>query len=280
VISSNLLCARADCWIIIAVDPVEIYQRLSTARRLAQQVEPPSRSYSGFSLAAGYAVARLLDEEMLAAGAMRVGKKLGFTNQDVWSHVGLDTPFWSPMYDTTVTETPSVSLAGLVQPRIEPEIILGSSADLPAGASAAEIGAAIGWAAAGFEIVQCHYPRWEMTPADAVADAGVHAILVVGERVDIDPAGAAALADVDVELLRGETVVSRGRGSNALGGPVQAIAWLLRIPGVDGLVAGDIVTTGTLTPAHPLTPGECWRLAATGGPGLRGLTLHVDAGEN
>jgi 2-oxo-3-hexenedioate decarboxylase len=105
--------------------------------------------YSDFSLAAGYAVARLLDEEMLAGGAMRVGKKLGFTNQEVWSHMGLDTPFWSPMYDTTVTEAPSVSLAGLVQPRIEPEIILGFSADLPAGAPAAEIGAAIGWAAVG-----------------------------------------------------------------------------------------------------------------------------------
>jgi 2-oxo-3-hexenedioate decarboxylase len=280
VISSNLLCARADCWIIIAVDPVEIYQRLATARRLARQVDPPSRIYSDFSLADGYAVARLIDEEMLAGGAMRVGKKLGFTNQDVWSHVGLDTPFWSPMYDTTVTDTLSVPLAGLVQPRIETEIILGFSADLPARASATEIGAAIGWAAAGFEIVQCHYPRWEMTPADAVADAGLHAILVIGERVDIDPAGSAALADVDVELLRGETVVSRGRGSNALGGPVQAIAWLLRIPGVDDLVAGDIVTTGTLTSAHPLTPGECWRFTATGGPGLRGPTLHVEPGEN
>jgi hypothetical protein len=57
VISGNLLCAGFDCWIIIAVDAVEIYRRLSTARRLAQQVEPPSRICSDFSLAAGYAVA-------------------------------------------------------------------------------------------------------------------------------------------------------------------------------------------------------------------------------
>jgi 2-keto-4-pentenoate hydratase len=179
VISGDLLCARVDCWIIIAVDAVEIYRRLSTARRLAKQVEPPSRIYSDFSLAAGYAVARLLDEEMLADGAKRVGTKLAFTNQDVWSQVGLDTPFWSPMYDTTVTETLSVSLAGLVQPRIEPEIILGFRADLPAGAPVAEIGAAVGWAAAGFEIVQCHYPRWEMTP---VTETRVEAPAVLCSR--------------------------------------------------------------------------------------------------
>jgi 2-keto-4-pentenoate hydratase len=65
--------------------------------------------YSDFSLAAGYAVARLLDQEMLAGGAVRVGTKLGFTNQEVWSQVGLDMPFWSPMYDTTVTPRPAGS---------------------------------------------------------------------------------------------------------------------------------------------------------------------------
>ena len=119
-----------------------------------------------------------------------------------------------------------------------------------------------------------------MTPADAVADAGLHAILVVGERVEINAADASALADVEVELWRDQTLVSRGRGSNALGGPVQAIAWLLRLPGVDGLPAGDIVTTGTLTAAHPLAPRERWRLAATGGPPLCDLTLRVDAAEN
>jgi hypothetical protein len=100
--------ARPDCWIIIAVDPVEIYGRLSTARRLAQQVEPPSRMYSDFSLAAGYALARLLDQEMLAGGAVRVGTKLGFTNQEVWSQVGLDMPFWSPI-STPSTPRPAGS---------------------------------------------------------------------------------------------------------------------------------------------------------------------------
>ena len=133
------------CRILVAMDVGEIARRLSTAHRLAEEVEPPSRIDPGFSLTAGYAVGRLLHEERLATGARRVGTKLGFTNQKVWSQLGLSTPFWSPIYDTTVTDTRSVSLTGMVQPRIEPEIMLGFHADLPAGASAAEISAAIRW---------------------------------------------------------------------------------------------------------------------------------------
>lgn len=267
---------RFDCFIIAAMDVVEIGRRLSTARRLAQVVEPPSRIEPGFSLADGYAVGQLLHEEQIQRGARRVGTKLGFTNQMVWSQLGLSTPFWSPICDTTVTDSGSVSLAGVVQPRIEPEIMLGFDAELPAGATAGAISAAIGWVAVGFEIVQCHYPHWEMEPADAVADGGLHAILVVGERIHLNPADAHALSDVEVDLWQDGTLVSHGRGSHALGGPVHAVAWLLRLPGVDGIRAGDIVTTGTLTTAHPISSGDRWRLAASGGPGLPALTVGFD----
>ena len=59
---------------------------------------------------------------------------------------------------------------------------------------------AIGWAAACFEIVQCHYPRWDLTPADAVADAGLHALLAIGRRVQMGPTDPTALAAVEVDL--------------------------------------------------------------------------------
>jgi len=46
-------------------------------------------------------------------------------------------------------------------------------------------------------------------------------------------------------------------GPSFPGGPLDALRWLLRErPG--GLRAGEIVTTGTLTPAAPVEPGQCW----------------------
>jgi 2-oxo-3-hexenedioate decarboxylase len=103
-----------------------------------------------------------------------------------------------------------------------------------------------------------------MAPADAIADAGLHALLVVGDRVELAATDAKALGQVEVELRRGSVAVARGRGSDALGGPVEAVTWLLRVPGVDGLRPGVIVTTGTLTAAFAIASGESWQLTTTG----------------
>jgi 2-oxo-3-hexenedioate decarboxylase len=197
--------------------------------------------------------------------------KLGFTNRAVWEAVGLTSPFWSPIYETTVTDRREVSLDPFVAPRIEPEIVLGFQGELSPRASATEICSAIGWAAPGFEIVQCHYPDWAMTPADAIADEGLHGVLVVGDRVP-GPFSPAALASTKVELMREHAVVARGSGADALGGPVDAIAWLLRLPSIDGVRAGSIVTTGTLTPAQSVARGERWRSRCTG----PSLSTHLE----
>ena len=239
-------------------------RELLLARARGTVIPPPSKRFPGFSIDDGYAVAQLLHREVLMSGCTMVGLKLGFTNAAAWRRLGLDSPFWAPIYDRTVLETDELSLAPFVAPRIEPEIVVGFASDLLRGASPIEISAAIEWAAAGFEIVQCHYPEWEVTPADAIADAGLHGVLLVGERVSLDEGDAHELANVVVELRQGNDVVAEGRGANALGGPAEAIAWLLRLTGIRGIRAGTIVTTGSLTPALAIAGGETWNLTPSG----------------
>jgi 2-oxo-3-hexenedioate decarboxylase len=257
------------------MDIEAIGRELADARRSARLTEAPSRRYQGFSLEDGYAVGQLLQQWQVASGAAPIGVKLGFTNQAVWQDLGLDRPFWAPIYDTTVTDSHDVSLLGLVAPRIEPEVVLGFRDPVRAGASPDEIRRAIGWAAPGFEIVQCHYPGWEMAPPDAVADAGLHGVLVVGEHRELGNAELGALDEVDVELRREETVFARGRSANALGGPIQAVSWLQRLPGSDELRAGAIVTTGTLTAAFPIAAGERWQLRTAGPVTLGELAVSL-----
>jgi 2-oxo-3-hexenedioate decarboxylase len=211
----------------------------------------------------------------LASGATQVGLKLGFTNKAVWNRFGLDSPFWSPIYDDTVWESRVPSLDGLVAPRIEPEIVLGFHDELHPGASMGDIVTAIGWAALGFEIVQCHYAGWEMSPADAIADGGLHGLLVLGKRVTISAAEARQLAAVTVDLRREGVSVAKGSGAQALGGPAEAIRWLLQLPGVDVLNAGAIVTTGTLTAAMPISSSESWQLLAQGPVALGTLEVSL-----
>jgi 2-oxo-3-hexenedioate decarboxylase len=257
------------------VDAEGIARELSAARESATLIEPPSARVPGFSWHDGYAVGRKLHEMRVASGATPVGLKLGFTNQAVWERLGLDRPFWSPIYQETLRHPGPAALDGLAAPRIEPEIVLGFGHDLAPGASAEEVGDAVVWAALGFEIVQCHFPGWRLTPPDAIADAGLHGFLVMGERVSVTPAEAKALASVAVELYRNGVAVAQGQGANALGGPVAAVTWLLSLSEAPAVPAGAIITTGTLTAALEASAGETWTLDSTGSVPLGALDVAL-----
>src|SRR5208337_1564317 len=73
--------------------------------------------------------------------------------------------------------------------KIEPEIVFGMKQPIVAdGAQAPDAAAAIAsteWLAVGFEIIDCPFPEWQFQPSDFVASFGLHAALVIGERVEL-----------------------------------------------------------------------------------------------
>jgi len=230
--------------------------RLAAAQRGRFAITSGRGTTEAITFEAAYELGRDLERERISAGWRPVGWKLGFTNQALWSRLGLDQPIRARIYEQTLCGG-ELDSSDLIQPRVEPEIVVGLGADLPRNASTDTIAAAIDWVAAGLEVVRCHFANWEMTPAEAVADAGVHAALVVGRPTRVDPAAARGLAGANCELFRDGILVATGCGADVLGGPVDALGWLLReLP--DGLRAGEMVTTGTLTPAAPVEPGQCW----------------------
>ncbi|MDH5352619.1 MAG: hypothetical protein OEX78_17565, partial [Betaproteobacteria bacterium] len=84
------------------------------------------------------------------------------------------------------------------------------------------------------------------------------------------------LPAVRVVLKRSGKKVDEGVGANVLDSPLFALAHLVELlaiqPDFDQLHAGEIVSTGTLTDAHPVKPGETWSTAFEGLP-LAGLTV-------
>ena len=71
--------------------------------------------------------------------------------------------------------------------------------------------------------------------------------------------------------------MERGIGANVLDSPLFALAHLVELlaiqPEFAQLHAGEIVSTGTLTDAHPVAPGETWSTAFDGLP-LPGLQIR------
>ena len=225
----------------------------------------PSRRVTGDAVSVddAYELGEDLEHERILAGWHPAGWKLGFTNQALWSRLGLDRPIRARIYRETLCGG-DVDSAVLVQGRIEPEIVVGFGADVPTMADRDAIAEAVAWAAAGLEVVHCHFEGWEMTPAEAVADGGVHAALAIGPRAAVSANAVRSLGAATCQLLLDGVVTGTGSGADVLGGPLDALYWLLKgLP--DGLRAGEIVTTGTLTQAMPIQPGQRWehRLSAS-----------------
>jgi 2-oxo-3-hexenedioate decarboxylase len=244
-------------------------------------VPPFTERYPDLTAEAGYAAAQRLHEHRLATGWRPVGRKIGFTNRNIWPLYGVYQPIWGYVYDRTLIAaedgTAEVPLAGLLNPRIEPEVCfsLGSS---PRSAKLEDLLACIAWVAHACEIVQCPHPGWKLKLADSTASNGLHGRLVVGPRVSAERITdlANALPGVEAQLFKGGTLVERGRGENVLGSPLLALGHLVNVLAAQGLAplsADEIVTTGTLTDAHPVAPGELWHTGIVGLP-LQGLRLR------
>src|SRR5690606_29294674 len=126
-----------------------------------------------FSEADAYAVTAELRALRMARGERPAGRKIGFTNRNIWEEYGIFQPIWGDVYDTTLDETTPggiVAVSHLPEPRIEPEIVLGLERDLSPEMDIGEIAACIGWAAHGFEFVHSIFPQWRFRVADCVAD--------------------------------------------------------------------------------------------------------------
>lgn len=243
---------------------------MRAAQAAGRQIEPFTARVDSFDLAAAYEVAQAVHHARCAEGAVPVGRKIGFTNPDMWASYGVGAPVWAYMYETTVEHVVGgqavCDLTPFAEPKIEPEIVFRLRTMPPVGSDPAAILACIDWVAQGFEIVQSHYPGWKFRAADTVADAALHGRLLIGEPLPIARLGADAVAALErfsLTLCRGGELREIGQGRNVLGNPLAALAHLVAVlaqqPQYEPLQAGEIVTTGTVTLAYPVAAGEIWR---------------------
>ena len=252
----------------------DLARDLMSARDGRATTRPPTRRAEEFGLDQAYRVGAALDRRLQRRGYHPIGCKVGFTNRAIWPRFGLDEPILAPVYDRTLRlsrPTAEIPIGMFRAPMIEVEVVFGL----------AQEGVDEGrpeWVALGFEIVDCHYPEWHLTPADSVADFGLHGALVVGRPVNVRHPGfdelVARLDDLEVRLFRNETPVARGRGSDVLGHPLAALDFVPRLfprfarpeapPSGGGDPPSGVVSTGTMTALEALSPGERWRVEAAG----------------
>ena len=254
-----------------AEQAAQILALLGTGRQIA----PFSSQNPNFTLTQAYDLVTQIRDLRQARGETPIGRKIGFTNSAVWQGLGLEGPIWNYMYDTTVADLAALGetfkLPNWPEPRIEPEIVLHLATAPAPSMSDAELLACVDWIAPAFELVTSIFPNWSFTAADATAAFGVHGALLLGEKLIIPndrTAFARALTSFTVGLTGPGPTHHPGHARNVLGGPIQSLAFLVselaRFGNRDPLRAGELITTGTLTQAMPIAPGQTWAASFKG----------------
>jgi len=249
----------------------EVFLTLDTGR----QISPFSSRLSSFNLDDAYRVTAAVRQMRESRGEMPVGRKIGFTNRTIWAEYNVYAPIWGYVYDRTVHDLAEIgdtfSLMDLAEPRIEPEIVFRLAVAPDPGMDEKTLLAGVDWVAHGFEVVQSIFPGWQFTAPDTVAAFGLHGALLIGPRHPIAADAetwSRTLSTFEIDLKHDGTVLDRGCAANVLGGPVSALRHLIGLLARDQvnppLAAGEIVTTGTLTRALPVAPGETWTTELTG----------------
>jgi 2-oxo-3-hexenedioate decarboxylase len=269
----------------MAFDAEGIAAEVLAAFDAGRPIRPVSETVRPFGMAEAYAVTAAVRRLRELRGERPVGRKIGFTNRTIWDEYGIDAPIWGDMLDSTVRPIGDgrFSLGRLVEPRIEPEIAFGLARTPAPDMDEAALLGCMEWIAHGFEIVQSLYPGWRFAPPDAVANLGMHGAYLIGPKRTVHPADIAGwlttLPTFEIALERDGETVDQGKAENVLGGPLSALRHLLQLLAADEvnppLAAGEIVTTGTLTRAFPIAPGQTWRTRFSGLP-MGGLTVAFD----
>jgi 2-keto-4-pentenoate hydratase len=265
----------------------ELARELMAAYEDGKMVPTPP-SQRGFDLDAAYAAEAELKKMRAGGGHKAVGRKVGFANKAMWRVLKLETLLWAHMYDDTVhfsqDNSSTIALPKARSLKIEPEIVFGMkeriSGDKPDAAAAL---GAVEWLAMGFEIIDCPFPDWQFQAVDFVASFGLHAALVIGERVPVTLDNVAGLVDAlakfTVRMFKDGEFVEEGSGKNSLKNPALCLAELStaiakRFP-EERLSGGEIVSSGTLTGGHLLEKNHLWR-AELEGLALPTLTFRLE----
>ena len=260
-------------------------RELISVHEAPREVPPFSTRFPGLTPEQGYQAARALHQHRLAEGWRPVGRKIGFTNRTIWAEYNVFAPNWGTMYARTVRNLADIggvfALAGLAEPRIEPEIVFGIGRAPKRGIDDASLIAAIDWVAHGFEIVQSPFANWTFSPADTVVANALHGALLIGPRFPVAANASEwqrTLSAFEIDLKRNGNVMDHGRAANVLDGPLNALRHLVELLAAEGdsppLAAGEIVTTGTLTRALPIAPGDTWTTELYG-LALPGLSVRL-----
>lgn len=244
--------------------------RLRQAELSAEACDPVRDLIDADDIPAALDVQQLNVDHAVESGRRLVGRKIGLTAKTVQHQLGVDQPDYGALFaDRAIADGGTISLPGLVAPRVEAEVAFVLDRDLDVDSpNVADVVAATAFVLPALEIVDSRIRDWDITIVDTIADNASSGLFVLGgtptklENVD--------LRAITMTLRRGDAgEVSQGKGTACLGNPVNAVVWLAdtMVRAGTPLRAGDIILSGALGPMAAVTEPSTYEadLSSLGG---------------
>ncbi|MCO1655674.1 2-keto-4-pentenoate hydratase [Pseudonocardia humida] len=227
---------------------------LWSAWRSGERIEALPAPVRPSTPAQGWAAQR----ELVALAGPSYGWKIAATSGAGQAHIGVTGPLPGPLFERFRYEPGSVvPSADLHMGVVEAEFAFRLGADVPAGASPAALAGAVAALHLAVEVPDSRFVEFSTVGGPSlIADAACAGYFLLGPEVpdwrDADLAAARTRIEVNGE------VAAEGRGDAVLGSPWAALAWLAaELPRFgSGLLAGQVVTTGTTTTPPAIGPGD------------------------
>jgi 2-keto-4-pentenoate hydratase len=191
------------------------------------------------------------------------GYKIALTSAEMRRFVGVDRPMAGMMFDSTLHRSPArVRAADYVRLIVEFEIAVQIADDLPAADkpfSRERVAKSVGAVMPALELADdrdADYKQLAKHPLELIADNCWNEGAVLGAPVEdwqrIDLAAVRGIATINGNK------VGEGRGADAMGHPLDAVAWLAdHLASIGrGLLRGDVVITGSIVTTKTVTSGD------------------------
>ncbi|HZU90904.1 MAG TPA: fumarylacetoacetate hydrolase family protein [Stellaceae bacterium] len=194
------------------------------------------------------------------------GYKIGLTTPVMQRLCGIDEPCWGAIFASEVHHgRAELAAAQYCRLGVETEIALRLGADPPRGGDRAAIAAAVDAAMAAIELIEdLGYDYKRLDAAAMIAgnawNAGIVLAPPVADWHKIDLARASARLSINGREI------GAGSGSDVMGSPLHALAWLADRLAAAGtpLRRGMVVMTGSMVPIQYPRPGDRVRIEVSG----------------
>lgn len=235
--------------------------RLEEAWANRRTIPPISRAEQGLSADDAYEIQSRWSAARERRGEKVLGHKIGLTSEAMREQIGVSEPdygrLWESRYFAASGGWAEMPYEIFLQPRAEGELAFHLSRPLEGeDVTADDALAATDAIGIAIEVIDSRIADWQIALVDTIADNASYGAFTLGPwDVELPRAD---LAAVGMRITKNGRRMVEARGSDVLGHPAEAVAWLARRLSRlrSSIQPGDIVLSGSLGPSLSAVQGD------------------------